>query len=80
MCDVCESYRKDYLFSNGDDHTHLAVHRFVQVYPSAPALVKLCYIHDIEYFMLGEKKFLMKHLAFLRALRDDPKKYQNRAS
>lgn len=74
MCEVCQSEGKDYRFLNGTK-SYLYTDHFYKVYKNAVAPVKLCYIHSIDLFMLGEKRFLKEHLSFARKLATRSKNY-----
>lgn len=67
MCEVCQSEGKDYLFLNGPKK-YIYTNNLYKVYKNSIAPVRLCYIHSIELFMLGEKRFLKEHLFFARRL------------
>jgi len=67
MCEVCQSEGKDYLFLNGPKK-YIYNNNLYKVYKNSIAPVRLCYIHSIELFMLGEKRFLKEHLSFARRL------------
>ena len=67
MCEICISEGKDYMFVNGPKD-HLTTAQLYKVYKNTVAPVRLCYIHSIELFMIGEKRFLIEHLSFARAL------------
>ena len=67
MCEICKSEGKDPSFVNGPKD-HITTAQLYKVYKNSVAPVRLCYIHSIELFMLGEKRFLKEHLSFARAL------------
>lgn len=67
MCEICVSEGKDPKFVNGDKNS-ITTAQLYKVYKSSVAPVRLCYIHGIELFMLGEKRFLKEHISFARAL------------
>lgn len=67
MCEICISEGKDPIFVNGPKDL-ITTAQLYKVYKNAVAPVRLCYIHSIELFMLGETRFLKEHLSFARAL------------
>lgn len=67
MCEVCKSEGKNYQFVNGTKN-FLVTEQLYKVYKDSVASVRLCYIHSIELFMLGERRFLKEHLAYARSL------------
>lgn len=73
MCEICRSEGKDYKFLNGTKD-HIVTLPLYKVYKNSVASVRLCYIHSIELFMIGEKRFLREHLSFARALATRSKK------
>ncbi len=74
MCDVCVSEGKNYLFINGEKK-RLVKRELKKVYSGAKAVVKLCYVHDIDLFINGERKFLMEHKLFIKTLAQNPDKF-----
>lgn len=67
MCEVCKTEGKDYLFVNGPKK-YLYTNTLYKVFKQSVASVKLCYVHNIELFMIGESRFLKEHLPFARKL------------
>lgn len=67
MCEICTSEGKDYRFLNGPKN-HVVTQQLYKVYKGHTASVRLCYIHSIELFMVGETRFLKEHLSFARSL------------
>jgi hypothetical protein len=67
MCDICKSEKVDYRFKNGAK-TALFTIVLYNVYRDSHARAVACYIHSIELFMMGEKRFLQGHLPFARKL------------
>jgi hypothetical protein len=74
MCEICTSEGKDYLFVNGPKD-QVVTQQLYKVYQDSVAPVRLCYIHSIELFMLGEIRFLKEHLTFARALATRSRKH-----
>ena len=73
MCEICKSEGQDTKFLNGTK-SQIITQQLYKVFKSHVAPVKLCYIHSIELFMLGEKRFLKHHLTFARNLATRSKK------
>ena len=67
MCEICQSEGKNTKFLNGPKNTILT-YPLYKVYKGSIANVKLCYIHSIELFVLGERRFLREHLTFAKSL------------
>jgi hypothetical protein len=67
MCEVCKSEGNDYLFKNGPKKV-LTSNNLYKVFKNAVAPIKLCHIHSIELFHMGERRFLKEHLDFARSL------------
>jgi len=66
-CDVCQIHGLDSKFLNGKK-SKIRKNQLHKVLVGKVATVKLCHIHDIELFNLGEKRFVMEHLDLLRSL------------
>lgn len=73
MCEVCKSEGKDPIFLNGTKN-QMVTQQLYKVYRNSVAPVRLCYIHSIELFMIGEKRFLRRHLSFAYTLATRSKK------
>ncbi|MBC7428991.1 MAG: hypothetical protein H7336_10290 [Bacteriovorax sp.] len=67
MCEICKSEGKDAAFVNGTKDV-ISTQQLYKVYKNSVAPVRLCYIHSIELFMIGEKRFLKEHLSFAHVL------------
>jgi hypothetical protein len=67
MCEVCRSEGVDYLFKNGPKKI-LTSNNLYKVFKNAVAPIKLCHVHTIELFHIGERRFLREHLDFARGL------------
>lgn len=67
MCEVCRAEGDDYLFKNGPTKI-LTNNNLYKVFKNAIAPIKLCHIHSIELFHIGERRFLREHLDFARGL------------
>lgn len=67
MCEVCKSEGINYLFKNGAKK-FLITNNLYKVFKDTVAPIKLCYVHSIELFHLGERRFLREHLLFARSL------------
>jgi hypothetical protein len=61
MCDVCRLESLDTVFSNGVKD-EIVTTKFYRVYLGHIAQVKLCHIHAIELFCIGETRFLANHI------------------
>lgn len=59
MCDVCHEEDIDWRFRNGRKPLHNC--RLYRVYQGRVANIKLCHIHAIELFCIGENRFLANH-------------------
>jgi len=57
MCDVCNSLGQDYKFLSGENRSLRDVHLY-QIVAGKVVIIKLCYVHDIELFKVGERRFL----------------------
>ena len=62
MCDVCNLEGKDWKFHNSPRIT-INQATFYRVYLGQVAKVKLCHLHTIENFLIGESRFLKEHLS-----------------
>ena len=67
MCEVCRAEGDDYLFKNGPKKV-LTMNNLYKVFKNSIAPIKLCHVHSIELFHIGEKRFLREHLSFARGL------------
>ncbi|MDO9184234.1 MAG: hypothetical protein Q7U04_17600 [Bacteriovorax sp.] len=67
MCEVCRAQGEDYLFKNGPKKI-LTNNNLYKVFKDAVAPVKLCHVHSIELFHMGERRFLREHIDFTRVL------------
>jgi hypothetical protein len=67
MCEVCTAEGENYLFKNGP-RSNLIAGKLYKVFRDAVAPIKLCYIHSLELFSLGERRFLREHLTYARGL------------
>jgi len=67
MCEVCKAEGSDYLFKNGPKKV-LTTNNLYKVFKNSIASIKLCHIHSIELFRIGESRFLKEHLGFARTL------------
>lgn len=74
MCDVCKAEGRDWNFANGDK-TRLANAKLYRVYVGRTAAIKLCHLHDIQLFVLGEQRFLKEHINLASNLFDKRSDY-----
>ena len=73
MCEICVSEGANSNFLNGPKRG-IQTQALYKVYKNSVALVRLCYVHSIELFLIGESRFLREHLYFARALATRSKK------
>lgn len=73
MCEICKSEGKNYRFLNGTKD-FLTTQQLYKVFKTSVASVRLCYVHAIELFMIGESRFLREHLSFARQIAGRSKK------
>ena len=73
MCEVCQVEGKDPKFVNGIKNVSIP-NKLFRVFKDKIADVRLCHIHSIELFMLGETRFIKNHISFARALSKKTKK------
>lgn len=74
MCDVCRFEGKDYKQINFPK-LKIIQRSLYTVFKQQTILLKLCYIHDIELFAIGEKRFMENHPNLLRAIIKWPDKF-----
>lgn len=67
MCEVCKAEGQDMAFKNGD-RMNIYKNSLYKVFKDSVADIKLCHVHSIELFTLGETRFLREHLLFARVL------------
>jgi len=67
MCEICKVDGNNYLFRNGTK-TKLTGNYLYKIFKDKVAPIRLCHIHSIELFHIGEKRFLMQHLNYARAI------------
>lgn len=67
MCDVCRSEEMDVSQMNGEKPHRVGV-RLFRVYQGRVATINLCYLHTLELFQLGERRFLKGHIPLARDL------------
>ncbi len=60
MCDICKVMGQDYKFVCGRK-AKISRASMYQVLVGKVAELRLCYLHDIELFHLGERRFMMRH-------------------
>lgn len=61
LCRVCSLEGIDSEKRNGVKKG-TSKERLYRVYQNRIAVVKLCYLHSIEFFLIGEQRFLQNHL------------------
>ena len=67
MCEICKVDGNNYLFRNGDKKK-LTGNFLYKIFRDKVAPIRLCHIHSIELFRIGEKRFLMQHLNYARSI------------
>lgn len=67
MCEVCQIEGKDPKFINGLKHVSIPS-KLYRVFKDKIADIRLCHVHSIELFVLGEKRFVKSHIQFARSL------------
>ncbi len=67
MCQVCDAEGEDYRFRNGEK-SWMTINILYKVLKNCVLPVRLCHIHSVELFGLGERRFLLGHLTFARTL------------
>ncbi|MGB0453947.1 MAG: hypothetical protein ACPGJV_09550 [Bacteriovoracaceae bacterium] len=70
MCDICKSMGDDYRHRNGPKRPQLYHRKLYRVFRHHLVHISLCYIHDIELFLLGEKEFLKRNVRYANRLRE----------
>ena len=75
MCDACTSENIDTKFVNGERKSTVHHVKLYRVYKEKIAVIKLCHLHGIELFILGETRFLENHLNLARELAVDKNKF-----
>ena len=63
MCEVCRIEGLDFNQINGPKHRKVR-RPFRSDNGKATLDIVLCYVHDIEYFVLGNKKFFERYKKF----------------
>lgn len=74
MCDVCQLEGIDPKFSNGEKATSSSAKLF-RVYHGKIANVRMCHLHAIELFCIGENRFLANHIELASDLSQNRNKY-----
>lgn len=70
MCDVCQAEGLNWTFLNGK-RTAIRNAKLYRVYMGRVAFVKLCHLHDIQLFVLGEQRFLKEHIYLAKTLSEN---------
>jgi hypothetical protein len=79
MCEVCKAEGIDYRQRNGPRDI-ITIEHLYKVFRDSIAKVRMCYIHSIELFTLGERRFLKEHLPFAHSLAFKAKKISSSQS
>ncbi len=64
MCDICKLIEAESKFINGDREGTNTVKLQKYSPQLQTATFRLCYIHDIEFFVTGERRFIKKYYNF----------------
>lgn len=80
MCDICKLINSDPKYTNGARFV-LRVNELLK-YGSMVNLkkVNLCYLHDIEFFVIGERRFLERYYNVKFKTRTDSNKITSASS
>ncbi len=79
MCDVCKAAGTDSELLNGPDKSGMQVRKLFKVYKDGPARITVCYYHDMQLFLLGEKNFLIANRKFMIVLSQNRSQYSTAA-
>ena len=68
MCDICKSkgIAKDFL--NGRKSSYSVKAMLHQVFLGKRVEIELCYLHDVELFKKGERRFISSNLEVMPVL------------
>ncbi len=61
MCDICKQTETVTKFMNGEREGLKTVKLQKYCQQLQTASFKLCYVHDIEFFVTGERRFIEKY-------------------
>ena len=64
MCDICKAQKLDSRFINGKKY-RLYSRTLHTIFQNKITPIKLCFIHDIELFTFGEKRFVQFYPKFV---------------
>lgn len=79
MCHVCESEGLNWKFLNGPERK-LETAWVFGLYRGRTAKLRLCYIHSVEIFLLGEQRFLARHHQLCYELTHDQARFLGSAA
>ncbi len=68
MCDVCAFENIDSQKLNGKKAGVQTISKIYGARKDSVSSIKLCYIHDIQFFKQGESRFLQTHPKLLRKI------------
>lgn len=74
MCYVCSLEQKNFGNATGVKG-RITTRKMFRAYTNATAIVKLCYVHDIELHVTGEERFLRNHPLLAKDLARNSQKY-----
>ena len=68
MCDVCNFEKINSLRLNGDKAGYTFENKVYVLNSSTVSTISLCYYHDIEFYLMGEARFIKKYPSVLRRI------------
>mgnify|MGYP001197774070 CR=1 FL=1 len=68
MCDVCKSKGLAKTMLNGSKENYSVTTMLYQVFLGKRVEIELCYLHDIELFKKGERRFISTNLEVMPIL------------
>lgn len=68
MCDLCVVNKQDPEFINGNKFSDARVCTLFRVTSGNLTYIRLCFFHQVELHVLGERRFLRKNLEFAKSL------------
>ncbi|GAB4018513.1 MAG: hypothetical protein Fur0010_19770 [Bdellovibrio sp.] len=74
MCDVCQLEGIDPEFRNGNKVPKYFA-KLYRVYQGKIANIRMCHLHAIELFCIGESRFLQNHISLATDLSENRNKY-----
>ena len=68
MCDICKSKGLTKKFLNGGKSGYSVKAMLYQVFLGKKVEIELCYLHDVELFKKGERRFISNNLEVMPIL------------